>query len=162
MTDALSTQWNTITSTYPSAAPALKLAVLNSMMVSGPTADVDVAQVGLYLAAEGKLAGLMVYAQKAYASIMAGTSVTPAQVAAAQFWSLLQIPNFVHFTTSIGATYTTIQNMLTLVASDGASGLTNDDVESLLGLATRSVYWWQANGYSAPITMAQITAAGLS
>jgi hypothetical protein len=158
MADVLATQWAAITAANPGFTTDQKLAVLNATMVAGPNVDVPVATAMLYLANAGKWAALLVYAQKAYATLQAGGTLTAAQTAAAQLAALIAVPQFTAFSTSTSAGYTACKTMLNAVASDSASGLSAADVTTLLGFAATVQPWWQANGFIGPITTAHLTA----
>ena len=158
MSDALSTEWAAITSANPSATTAQKLALLNAATVAGPNIDVPVTTAALFLANEGKWAQLLAYAQKAFATLQAGGTLTPAQAAAAQLAALIALPQFTAFKTSVPSGYTAISTMLNAVAGDSASGIASTDVTNLLTLAATTIPWWQANGFQGPITPAYLTA----
>ena len=162
MTDALTTQWAVITAANPGANTKQKLDILNATMVAGPNSDVSIESASLYLASSGKLASIAAYGKRNFDALVAGTTLTSAQSAGAQLWALFQVPTFRVFNTSNPTAYTAIQSMLTAVASDAQSGIAAGDASALIGMSATQIFWWQANGFSGPITPAYLTAEGLS
>src|SRR5262249_5910703 len=47
-------------------------------------------------------------------------------------------------------------------ATPGSTGFTQAVFEGLLGLAQTTQPWWQANGFSGPVMLSDVAAAGLS
>ena len=145
MTDALATKWAVITTANPGFTTAQKLAALNALMVAGPNAD------GVY-------ATFFAYCAHAIATLEAGGTLTGAQQAAANWAAFIATPGISSVQTSVPAVYSMVSTMMSAIASDSASGLTGAIVSSLLALAATQIPWWQANGFSGPITSAYLTA----
>lgn len=165
---ALGSEWAAITAANPGYTTAQKLAAVNALTVAGPNADVSVSSAALFLANEGKWAALVAYAQKAFATLQAGGTLTTAQSAAAQLNALMQTPQFTVFQTSTSAGLAAVTAMLNAVASDSASGISSGDVAALLGMAQTTIPWWQATvaqgggGLSSPVGVGDLSAANLS
>jgi hypothetical protein len=148
--DALIARWATLAGTT-----AEKLAVINSLTVEGPAADVAVSAVVASLALSGKLAGLQAYAQNP------PESANPeALVAARELVALMSSPNAPAFRMSDPVVYAPVQGFLTALTADAATGVTADDHAALLALAATTIPWWKANGYASPVSQGDLDAAG--
>ena len=158
MTDALAPKWAVITTANPGFTTAQKLAALNALMVAGPNADVPVPTVVALLEGQGVYATFFAYCAHAIATLEAGGTLTGAQQAAANWAAFIATPGISSVQTSVPAVYSMVSTMMSAIASDSASGLTGAIVSSLLALAATQIPWWQANGFSGPITSAYLTA----
>lgn len=145
--DTLVAQWGTLTGTT-----AQKLVALNAQTVAGPKKDVPVSSVVGYLALNAKLSGVQKYAS--------APPATEAGIAGAELVAILNCPNAPPFGMADPTTYAAVNGLLSALASDSTSGITSADVTALLALAATSVPWWQANGYSSPISASDLAAAG--
>lgn len=148
--DALVAQWTTLGGTTTE-----KLAAINTLTQDAPKVDVSISAVVAYLALRGKLATL-----QAYAANPPGNVNAQALIAARELTALIASPNAPPFRMSDATVYAAIQNFLAALASDNATGLTADDPPALLALAAAKIPWWQAHGYSSPITQGDLDAAG--
>ena len=146
----LSQFWATLPA---SLTTAQKLAQLNATLVAGPPRDVPVSSVLGYLMLNNKLVGLQSYA----ASPPAGAS-PGAVVVAKELIAGFAFPSFTGFQMSNPTIYSQVSASLQALASDTLTGITSADVTALLNLAATTVPWWEANGYSGPITAAYLTA----
>lgn len=146
---ALINEWATLPS---GDTTAQKLAAINAMTVAGPNQDVSISSVVAYLGLNGKLPGLIKYAESPPA--------TAAGVAGASLVALFNMPNAPGFQTSNSTVYGTLSTMLNALAGDSNSGITSTDVTNLLALASTTIPWWQSNGYSSSFTQADLDAAG--
>lgn len=150
--DALKTAWAALPS---GDTTAQKLTAINAATVAGPAQDVPIGDVVAYLALQGKLSGLQAY-------VMAGTGNATALTAAKELLTLLSTPSVTVFRMSNAETYATVQNFLEDLAADSGSGsgITSADVTNLLALAATAEPWWQSAGYTSPISLNDLEAAG--
>jgi len=147
---ALISQWNTLPSTDTTEE---KLAAINAMSVPGPHTDVTLTSIVSYLGLNGKLASLLKYA--------ANPPQTQSGVAAAELVAMFSLgSNAPVFNMANPDIYTGMSNMLTALTSDSNSGLTSTDYTNLLNLASTTIPWWQANGYTSPINTNDLIMAG--
>jgi len=148
--DALVARWATLAGTT-----AQKLGAINALTVDGPIADVSISAVVAYLALGGKLAGLQAYAQNP-----PNNANAEAIIAARELVALMSSPNAPSFRMSDPAVYATVQDFLSALAGDAATGITADNQAALLALAATTIPWWQAIGYTSPISQGDLDAAG--
>lgn len=148
--DALIAKWSTLTGTT-----AEKLGIINSLTAPGPIVDVPVSSVVGYLAFNGKLAGLL-----DYAAAPPSGAVPMAVIAAKELSAYISSPNAPHFGMSNPANYAVVSSFLDALVSDPNTGLTATDKTNILALASSVLPWWKANGYTSPISDADLFAAG--
>ena len=151
------TSFDTLRAVWPnlSGTTDQKLAALAAMTVAGPTVDVKTSDVFAYLALAGKLTGLQVYA----VSPPNGANAN-AILAARQLFALPSV-GVTTIQMSSPQVYTVVQAWLgALVAETADTGITSADVSVLMALASSSIPWWQANGYTSPISQNDLDAAG--
>jgi hypothetical protein len=151
--DALQTEWAALTAQYPADTTQQRLDRLNATKVAGPRRDVQVSEVIGYLELNLKMDALLNYAAAAPT-----TGGTQAQIAARNLAREFQLMQSPPFGTSDPTIYATLSAALNAIASDSASGVTLADAVAMLALANTQILWWQANGYSGPLTMAYLTA----
>lgn len=121
---------------------AQKLAAINEMMVPGPNQPVAILDAVTWLRAEGLWLGIK-------AAALAGTS----QGAMAAV-DLNEDPRAQTIDFSLPA----VQGMLTDLVSHNL--LTQAQATALAALGTPPIPWWQANGFTAQITLDDLAAAG--
>ncbi len=147
---ALQTIWATLPSTDTTAQ---KLAAVNAMTVDGPNQDVPVANVEGYLSIGGILTNMEDW-------LAANTTPSAARTSAKELLRTIASPHVMAFNTSAPETYAALQGMLNALAASPPALLTAANVSALLAMAATTLPWWQANGYSSPISSADMIAAG--
>ena len=131
-----------------------QLDMINDWVVfSSERDDVDAKAVIRYLFTNNKFLQLKIYTSN--------PPNTSAGIAATQLLALLSIPTFTQFEMSDSTLYNYVDDMLTAMAGDVNTGITNEDVVNLLSLAHHYNPWWQVNGYSGPFSQNDLDAAGL-
>jgi hypothetical protein len=155
---ALGQIWQTL-----SGSPAEIIAQINAMTVAGPNVDVAIPQVAGYLLLQG-----------IYPTVVAFAAGSPtnepvhdgALTALKTFVAWLSIPNAppVHFSDpAVVAQVTAMAQAVAAqeAASPGSTGFTQAVYNGLLALGTTTLPWWQANGFSGPVTLADAHRSGL-
>ena len=136
-------------------ATAAKIAAVNGWTVAGPAKDVSASSVLGYLALQGKLSMLQIYAAGAPT-----TGRSAAQVAACELVALFTLPSFTGFQMSNPAVYAACGGFLSALTLDAVSGIVAADVTNILALAATTAPWWESAGLSSPISAADLDAAG--
>lgn len=149
--DALTEKWATLAGTTDE-----RLAALNTELVDGPKAAVDISSVTGYLATNLKLAALISYADDP------PVGADEASVASAKnLVALFRLPQPPAFRTDLPEVYSVVEAALNTLAADPLSGVTTDDASALMALADTQIPWWQAAGYPEPINGTNLVQAGL-
>jgi hypothetical protein len=144
--------WPSLTGTT-----AQKLATLNAM-TAGIRVDVTVPQVVGYLLLQGIFPTLQAFAN--------GTTGQAAALQAAKtLMAWLSIPNAPNIQLSNPTVLATVQTMGNAIvaqetATPGSTGFTQTVLNGLIALSEETVPWWQANGFTLPITLNDLYAAG--
>ena len=155
---SLSLIWPTL-----SGQAADKLAALNAMTVAGPGVDVSIQQVAGFMLLNGIYPTVTAFA----ASANNGTQPHDGALLAAKTfvaWMALQNAPPVHMSQpDVVAAVTQMGNAMVAqeVAAPGSTGFTQAILNGLLALGQTTMPWWQANGFSGPLTSADVAAAGL-
>jgi hypothetical protein len=140
-----------------------KLATLNAMTVAGPAVDVSIQQVMGFLLINGIYPTIAAFA---------GTTANSTQPhdgalqAAKTFMAWIELQNAppVHMSqSSVVDAVTQMGNAMVAqeTASPGSTGFTQAILNELLALGQTTQPWWQANGFSGPVTSADAASAGV-
>jgi hypothetical protein len=135
--DALKAQWPSVTG----ATTADKLAALNALTVAGPRQLVPITSVMEYLRANNL-----------WLRIKAATGVSQGALAAVDYNSDARA-------TSINFDLDIVKAMLADLIANNLFTQAQSDALSSMGNST--VPWWQASGYTAPITYGDLALAGI-
>jgi hypothetical protein len=147
-----------------SGTTASKLTQVNALTVAGPNVDVDTTDVAAYLLLQGVYPRFQLFA----AGSPTGDATHDAALVAAQsFIAWLGLPNSPPINTAKPEVFAAMSNMGNAVvayetATPGATGFTQAVLTGLLALAQTTMPWWQANGFSKPVTAADVANAGLA
>jgi hypothetical protein len=145
---ALKTTWSGIGGSTTSK----KLAILNAMMVAGPAIDVDLSVVSNFLSNNNKLQGVLAFVNN--------TPATPdanALLAANYLVALLAGSDGTMMPTG---SVPGLLAILSQISADARTGITAGNVTAFNNICTSKIPWWQANGFSGPVTVANLIAAG--
>jgi hypothetical protein len=155
---ALSQLWPTLT-----GSTADKVAQVNAMTVAGPNVDVSIQQVSGFLLLQGIYPTVVSFAE---GSPNGNPIHDGALTALKTFIAWIGIPNppDVHFgdptvAAQIAAFAAVVAAQET--ASPGSTGFTQAVHDGLLALGQTTQPWWQANGFYAPVTLADAANNGL-
>ena len=157
---ALSQEWPILSG----STVADKLAALNAMVVAGPNVDVSIQQVSGFLLLQGVYPTITAFAQGS----TNGTQPHDGALSAAKsFVAWITMPDapYVHFSQpAVAAAVTQLGNAMVAqeTASPGSTGFTQAVLDGLLALGQTTMPWWQANGFSGPVTTQDVTNAGLT
>src|SRR6185437_12185827 len=141
-----------------------KIAQVNAMTVAGPNADVSISQVAGFLLLRGIYPTIAAFAQ---GSTNGNATHDGALTAAKTFMAWIGLPGAppVHMGQSdVYAAVTAMGNAMVAqeTASPGSTGFTQAILDGLLALAQTTQPWWQANGFTGPVTALDAANAGLS
>jgi hypothetical protein len=133
------------------------------MTVAGPSIDISIQQVMGFLLLSG------IYPTVAAFAGTANNNTQPhdgALQAAKTFMAWIELQNApaVHMSQpSVVAAVTQMGNAMVAqeTASPGSTGFTQAILDGLLALGQTTKPWWQANGFSGPVTGADAAAAGV-
>jgi hypothetical protein len=129
-----------------------KMAAINAMTAPGATIDIATDKVSNFLSNAGKMPGLLAFVNNTPA-----TPVASALLAANYLVVLLNgsdgglIP--------VGS-QPGLMAILDQISADARTGITAANVTAFNNLCSPVVPWWQANGFSGPIKIADLIAAG--
>ncbi|MDX2221129.1 MAG: hypothetical protein SFV21_00180 [Rhodospirillaceae bacterium] len=150
-----STYYNALRVKWPTVAgadTAARLAALNAETVAGPPRDVRTSEVLGFLA----LAGLTTAIED---WVAANPMPSAARTAAKELLRIISSPHVQSIETSAPAKLAVVDGMLSALVA--ASVITAEHKTALLALAATTRPWWQASGYTAPISANDLDAAGL-
>lgn len=159
--DALIAKWPDI----QGADNTLKLVNINTLtVVSRNKVDVPVSSVVGKLMLSGVYLTLGLFAQGSSTNDPAHDA---ALGSAKLLMSVITIPNAPVFGMSDPTVYAEVKGLMDYIlayelANPGATGFNQAIHDQLLGLADRSLFWWQENGYSRQFDMGDLVAAGLN
>lgn len=149
---ALSTIW----ATYPaSMSTSQKMAALNATIVPGPAVNVSRTSIKAILQGAGVLDTMQAYIANPAATQPALTATNyllAVIIFEATLGDVLQ--------TSVPANLTMIENLGPDLLADPANGMTQAILTQIMNLITPGVPWWQANGFSGPVLVSDLIAAG--
>jgi len=146
------------------ATTADKIAQVNAMTVAGPNVDVSISQVAGYLLLQGIYPTVVAFA----ASSPNNDAVHDGALTALKtFTAWLTIPNAPPVHMSDPTVFAQVSAMAGAVAAQeaatpGSTGFTSGVYNGLLALGQTKQPWWQANGFYAPVTLADAANNGLS
>ena len=151
---------------WPSLSGSLqdKLAQLNAMTVTGPGVDVSIQQVAGFLLLNGIYPTIDTFA----GTTNNGTQPHDGALLAAKTflaWIGLQNAPLVHMSQpAVVSAVTQMGNAMVAQeeAAPGSTGFTQAVLDGLLALGQTTQPWWQANGFSGPVTSGDAAAAGLT
>lgn len=150
---ALAAVW----ATFPAAlSTSAKLTQLNSTTTPGPAQDVSRNAIKSILSGAGILATLQAY--------IASPSATQPALAATNY--LLALITYEAQTigdvlqTSNPSNLAMIEQLVPNLLADPANGMTMAILDQIMALITPNVPWWQANGFSGPVLVSDLIAAG--
>jgi hypothetical protein len=150
---ALQTIWATFPSNFTTGQ---KLAQLNATQVPGPHVDVYRADIKRLIQGFGIYQQLNQYAtspmtnRRAFTAVNYVLAIVDYEFAFLGPKLALSDPNF----------YQAVVRLLPDLMADPATGVTQDMVNQLLALTAPLVPWWQGNGFSNPISIADLINAG--
>lgn len=144
---ALQTTWAGL-----SGSTVQKLATLNAMNVAGPAQDISSEVVNAYLMRTGKKAGLA-----AFVNNTPGSPLGQSLLACNYLWAII---NGADGGLLRASSEPTLVALLSHVTDDARTGLVAGDVTALVNATTPTMPWWQANGFSGPIQLMDLIAAG--
>jgi hypothetical protein len=143
---ALQAIWPTLT-----GSTAQKLSALNVTMVPGTPQDITIAALENFLITNNLLNPVTTYVSK-------GTNQL-ALIGCNYLLALLASPSPV-LATSQPANFLAIQQLGSGLLADPATGVTAAHLSQMIGMIAPSVPWWQANGFSAAVSVTDLIAAG--
>lgn len=130
-----------------------KLGTINAMVVANTPQDISVEPVRSYITNKGKMAGLLTFVNNTPSTPLGGSLL------ACNY--LLAILNGADGGYLRAGTESGLLTILSGITDDARTGFVAADVTALNSIVTSpKVPWWQANGYSTPITLADLIAAG--
>lgn len=154
---ALITEWNTLSGTTD-----VKISLVNGAIIPGPNKDITIPSLVGYLLLSGAYLPL-----SAFSNTAQNGNITHdiALNAAKTLMAIITVPYTPTLQTSLPAVYTTISTLSASIlaneiATPGSIGFTQAVHDGLLALAATTVPWWEANGYSGPISYGDLAAAG--
>ncbi|WP_439398656.1 hypothetical protein ACRQ5Q_14990 [Bradyrhizobium sp. PMVTL-01] len=154
---ALSTQW----ATYPSTMTTIeKLSAINGSIAPGPPVDVLRSEVKKILSVGGALLKM-----QAYVSNPAAATSQPCLMASNYLLALIayepSLPSMSDtLKTSDQTNLNIIQAMIPNLMADPTNGMTQQIMDQIMALINPNVPWWKANGFSGPIVVSDLIAAG--
>jgi hypothetical protein len=151
---ALATIW----ATYPSTMSTdVKLAQLNGTMVAGPAKDVSRSEIKKILQVSGALAKM-----QAYVANPAGAQNHDCLVATNYLLALVSYEATLSdvIATSDPTNLNTVNGLVPSLTLEAANGLTTAIVAQITALITPLVPWWKANGFTGPVLVSDLIAAG--
>jgi hypothetical protein len=160
---ALAQLWPSLTA----GTTAAKVAQVNAMTVAGPNVDVGIPQVAGYLLLQGIYPTVQTFATSNYSTNGSDPVHDRALTALKTFVAWISIPNAppVHFSDpTVYALITAFAGAVAAqeTATPGSTGFTQAVHDGLLALGQTTQPWWQANGFFAPVTLADAINNGLS
>lgn len=157
---ALQTAWSTLEGTT-----AQKLVLLNAATAIGPPQDIKVGTLKNFLNANGLIVAANSYvANGTNTDALLGCNyilallVTP-PMANGMPYSYVAANNFM-LQTSLPANFAAIQTLAPGLLADPLTGWTVALLNQMIAIIAPPVPWWQANGFSGPITVTDLIAAG--
>ena len=156
---ALSQLWPSLTGTTSD-----KIAQVNAMTVAGPNVDIGISQVAGYLLLEGVYPTLVAFSGGSPNSTQPHDG---ALTAAKTFVAWIALPGAPAVHMSDPAVYEAFNTLAAAIvaqetAAPGTTGCTQAVLNGLLAMAQTTMPWGQANGFNAPLTVADAANAGLS
>jgi hypothetical protein len=150
---ALRAKW----AAYPSSMTTSdKLAALNSLSVPGPARDVQRSEIKKVLQGGGVFDRMQAYVANPAAATQPCLTATNYILALVTYEASLNPV----LATSIPANLAAIQVLVPNLLADPANGMTPATLTAVMALITPGVPWWQANGFSGPILVSDLIAAG--
>jgi hypothetical protein len=151
---ALSTLWASLPSSFTTAQ---KLAAVNATLVAGPAVDVQRASIKAILFSAGAYASMQAY-------VANPSGANQSALIACNY--LLAIVDYEP--TAIGPTLATSQEINQALITSLSAGFTADPntgvtaavLAQLMALINPRVPWWQMNGFSQPVNVADLANAG--
>lgn len=153
---ALTTIWSTFPSTMTTAD---KMSALNHVTAIGPARDVLRSEIKKVLSVNGTMTKMQAYVANPTAATQPCLTATNYIVALITYEAALASVGDT-LKTSDPTNLNTIQSMVPNLLSDPNNGLTQDVMDQVMALITPRVPWWQANGFSGPILVSDLIAAG--
>ena len=145
---ALKATWTTLTGTT-----AQKLVTLNAMTVPGSPQDITVTALNSFLTTNNILTPVTAYASRG------PNAVQPALIACNYLVAILAATDpTIH--TSVPENFAAIQQLGQGLLADPATGVTPTLLAAMMAMVTPSATWWSVNGFSGPITITDLIAAG--
>ena len=145
---ALQTTWATLTGTT-----AQKLATLNAMTVPGAPQDITITTLSNFLTTNNLLAPITAYASRG------PNAVQTALIACNYLIAILSATDpTIH--TSMPANFAAIKQLGPGLLADPATSVTPQLLAGMMALVTPSATWWSVNGFTGPLTITDLIAAG--
>lgn len=150
---ALQARWATF---QTSSSTSDKMALLNGAIVPGPAKDVSRAAIKAILTGAGALATMQAY-------VVSPSATQPALAATNYLLALVlfeadAVGDILQ--TSLPANLAMIEEVRPNLLTDPANGMTAAILDQIMALITPPVPWWRANGFSGPILVSDLIAAG--
>lgn len=151
---ALQTVWATFPATMTTSD---KLSLLNSKIVPGPPKDVRRSEIKKILSASGALPTMA-----AYVASPVGATSHDCLVATNYLFALITYEATLGdiLATSDVTNLNTIEGMVQNLLLEAANGMTQPVIDAVMALITPGVPWWQANGFTGPVLVSDLIAAG--
>ena len=151
---ALTTAWQALPATMTTIQ---KLSAINNTLVPGPSKDVNRADIKTVLVSNGAYAAIKAYIANP------GAANQQALIACNYLLAIVDYePGTVGpvLATSNPTNLATINALLPGLTADPNTGVTQATINALMALITPLVPWWQMHGFSMPVTVADLAAAG--
>lgn len=150
---ALAAIWATLPA---SMTTSQKLSTLNDMKVAGPAQNCSRNAIKAILMGAGVLGKMQAY-------VTSPDATQPCLIATNYLLTIVDYEAAVAgdvFPVSEPANLALIQDIAPNLLSDPANGMTQNDLDRIMALITPLVPWWQANGFSSPVLVNDLIAAG--
>jgi hypothetical protein len=135
-----------------------KLAAINTLQMPGVPVDISTAALRNVLDQQGKLALLELYASaietKHLRERLGQAALSPGVIAANYLLAMLNESNVLRV-----YQHPAFKRLLTDIAADPCSGITQTDVETLL--APPVIAWWKLAGFGKPVGLLDLMTAGI-
>ena len=145
---ALQATWATLSGTT-----AQKLASINALMVPGPPQDTTITALQTLLTANNLIAPITAY-------IARGPNAVQTALIACNYLIAILAATDQTIHTSMPANFAAVQQLGQGLLSDPATGVTPQALQAMMALIQPSATWWSVNGFSGPITITELIAAG--
>lgn len=136
-----------------SGTTAQKLVALNALQVTGPPQDITVTALQTFLAANNLQAPLQAYAAR-------GPNAVQSALIAANYITAMLAATDPVIHTSVPANFAAVEQLGPGLLADPATGVTAPLLAEMMALISPPIAWWQVNGFSSPVTVTDLIAAG--
>jgi hypothetical protein len=156
---ALSQLWPSLT-----GSTADKISQVNAMTVEGSNVDISISQVAGYLLLKGVYPTLTSFASSTPTNSQPHDGALTAAKTFVAWIGLAGAPAVHMSDPGVFADFNALAAAIVAqeTASPGSTGCTQGVLTGLLALAQTTQPWWQANGFSAPVTLVDASNNGLT